>query len=163
LIPTGAAGAHATGDSTMGLSAATIWWVAAGVAVAAELATGTFYLLMIALGLAAGAITAHLGFSESVQVACAAIVGGGATALWHWRRASHPRSAPAAENRDVNLDIGERVKVTEWAPDGTSRVSYRGSFWPARIAHGATAAPGEHEIVAVEGNRLVLAPRIQRN
>ena len=31
----------------MELSAATLWWVAAGVAVAAELATGTFYLLMM--------------------------------------------------------------------------------------------------------------------
>jgi membrane protein implicated in regulation of membrane protease activity len=143
----------------MELSAATIWWVAAGVAVAAELATGTFYLLMMALGLAAGAIAAHLGLSESAQVVCAAVVGGGATALWHWRRARNPRSAPAAENRDVNLDIGERVKVVEWAADGTARVTYRGSAWPARLARGATPVPGEHEIVAVEGNWLVLAPR----
>ena len=30
----------------MDLSSASVWWVAAGVAVAAELATGTFYLLM---------------------------------------------------------------------------------------------------------------------
>ena len=33
---------------------ATLGWVAAGAAVAAELATGTFYLLMVAFGLAAG-------------------------------------------------------------------------------------------------------------
>jgi membrane protein implicated in regulation of membrane protease activity len=39
----------------MDLSASTYWWVAAGVAVAVELATGTFYLLMIALGLAGAA------------------------------------------------------------------------------------------------------------
>src|ERR671928_123616 len=35
----------------MDISASTFWWVAAGVAVAAELTTGTFYLLMVALGL----------------------------------------------------------------------------------------------------------------
>ena len=52
----------------MELSAATFWWVAAGVAVAAELATGTFYLLMLALGLAAAAIAAHLGLGGSLQI-----------------------------------------------------------------------------------------------
>jgi membrane protein implicated in regulation of membrane protease activity len=143
----------------MGFSTVTIWWVAAGIAVAAELATGTFYLLMMALGLAAGAIAAHLGLSESSQVVCAAVVGGGATALWHWRRSRQPKKPPAHEDRDVNLDIGERVHVTEWAPDGTARVNYRGSGWPARLARGAMAQSGEHDIVAVEGNWLVLAPR----
>ena len=39
----------------MDWSASTGWWLAAGVLVAAELATGTFYLLMLALGAAAGA------------------------------------------------------------------------------------------------------------
>ena len=39
----------------MDVSPATVWWVVAGAAVAVELATGTFYLLMIALGLAAAA------------------------------------------------------------------------------------------------------------
>jgi membrane protein implicated in regulation of membrane protease activity len=32
---------------------ATAWWIVAGVLVAAELATGTFYLLMLAAGAAA--------------------------------------------------------------------------------------------------------------
>jgi membrane protein implicated in regulation of membrane protease activity len=143
----------------LGLSSATVWWVAAGIAVAAEFATGTFYLLMMALGLAAGAIAAHLGLSESTQVVCAAVVGGGATALWHWRRTRNAQSVPAAENRDVNLDIGARVQVAEWAADRTTRVTYRGSGWSARLARGAAATSGEHEIVAVEGNWLVLAPR----
>jgi membrane protein implicated in regulation of membrane protease activity len=147
----------------MGFSAATIWWVAAGIAVAAELATGTFYLLMMALGLACGAIAAHLGLSESAQIACAAIVGVGATAAWHWHRSRRPRNLPARENRDVNLDVGERVNVVEWAADRTTRVTYRGSGWPARLASGAVAQSGEHDIVAVEGNWLVLAPRTDRS
>lgn len=143
----------------LGLSAAAVWWVSAGVLVAAELTIGTFYLLMLAFGLAAGAVAAHLGFSPAAQVTVAALVGGGATAIWHWYRARNPRSAPAAENRDVNLDIGSRVGVEAWTPEGTARVTYRGSAWPARLAPGSAAAPGEHEIVAVEGNWLVLAPR----
>jgi len=142
----------------MDLSAATLWWVAAGVAVAAELATGTFYLLMIALGLAAGAVAAHLGLGGTAQVVVAALVCAFTTATWHWRRARAPRSAPAAQNRDVNLDIGERVHVDAWGADRTARVPYRGSLWTARLQPGAPALAGPHRVAAVEGNWLVLAP-----
>jgi len=145
----------------MDLSNASVWWIAAGVAVAAELATGTFYLLMIALGLGAGALAAHFGSTQPVQLLVAAVVGGGATALWHWRRvASAGPALPTAEDRDVNLDIGERVNVPAWASDGTARVSYRGSTWAARLQPGAPAVAGEHVVAAVEGNWLVLAPRL---
>ncbi len=142
----------------MELSAATFWWFAAGVAVAVELATGTLYLLMMALGLAAAAIAAHLGLAFPAQIVVGAVAGGGTTALWHWRRARQPRSAPAQQNRDVNLDIGERVHVSLWAADRTARVQYRGSTWTARLAPGANAAPGDHHVSAVEGNWLVLTP-----
>ena len=142
----------------MDVSNATVWWVAAGAAVAVELATGTFYLLMVALGLAAAAVAAHLGASTSVQIIAAALVGGGATAVWHWRRFNQPSTAPAHENRDVNLDIGERVNVAAWASDRTARIAYRGSTWTARLAPGAAPTVGEHRIVAVEGNWLVVAP-----
>ena len=142
----------------MDLPVPTLWWIAAGAAVAVELATGTFYLLMVALGLAAGAVAAHLGLAVAAQVVVAALVGGGATAVWHWRRFRQPQSAPSRENRDVNLDIGEHVNVRAWVDDGTARVNYRGSAWTARAAPGATPRSGEHRIVAVEGNWLVLEP-----
>jgi membrane protein implicated in regulation of membrane protease activity len=142
----------------MDLPASTMWWVAAGIAVAVELATGTFYLLMLALGFAAAAIAAHLGLGGSAQITAAALVGGGATALWHWKRMRAPRSKPAPENRDVNLDIGERIDVPAWGADGTARVHYRGSTWTARLAPGAAPRPGAHRVAAVEGNWLVLAP-----
>jgi membrane protein implicated in regulation of membrane protease activity len=146
----------------MDISATTVWWVLAGIAVAVELATGTFYLLMLALGLAAGAVASHLGFGVPLQIAIAGIVGGGATALWHVRRAHEAPAAPAAENRDVNLDIGERVHVQEWSANRTARVQYRGSPWEARLAPGATPATGEHVVSAVEGNWLVLEPAAPR-
>ena len=141
----------------MDVSPATVWWVVAGAAVAVELVTGTFYLLMIALGLGAAALAAQWGASTSAQVIAAALVGGGATALWHWRRFNQPSTAPARENRDVNLDIGERVTVATWADDRTARVPYRGSTWTVRLAPGETPTSGEHRIVAVEGNWLVLS------
>ena len=142
----------------MDWSASMFWWVAAGVAVAAELATGTFYLLMIALGLAAAALAAQFGASGTLSVVVAAVVGFGATALWHWRRARSPRSQPVATNRDANLDIGERIRVDAWGDDRTARVAYRGSTWIAHLAAGAPATSGEHVVAAVEGNWLVLKP-----
>ena len=142
----------------MDIPGSTFWWVAAGIAVAAELGTGTFYLLMIALGLAAGALAAHAGLGDSAQIAAAAVVGAAATVGWHWHRRRAGPALPVPTNRDVNLDVGERVHVDAWAPDRTARVHYRGTAWTARLAPGAPAVPGEHRVAAVEGNWLVLAP-----
>ena len=50
----------------------TLWWLMAGAAVVAELMTGTFYLLMLAIGLAAGALAAHLGMGMEAQLVAAA-------------------------------------------------------------------------------------------
>ena len=147
----------------MTISPTTLWWVLAGIAVAMEISTGTFYLLLLALGLAAGAIAGHLGFSVPLQIVAAAAVGGGTTALWRWRHAQTTPVLPAASNRDVNLDIGERVFVQEWAANRTARVQYRGSPWEARLAPGATAVAGEHLVSAVEGNWLVLEPAAPRH
>jgi membrane protein implicated in regulation of membrane protease activity len=132
------------------------WWIATGILVAAELATGTFYLLMLAVGSAAAAIAAYFGVAFSGQLVAAALIGGGAVALWHVKRSREPAAAPVSENRDVNLDIGERVRVTQWDPDGSARVNYRGAAWSARFAGSGTPAPGEHVIRAVDGNRLLL-------
>ncbi|HOI65513.1 MAG TPA: NfeD family protein, partial [Thiomonas arsenitoxydans] len=37
----------------------TAWWILAGFFVAMELVSGTFYLLMLAVGAVAGALAAH--------------------------------------------------------------------------------------------------------
>ncbi len=143
----------------MAVSMATWWWVLAGLIVAAELATGTFYLLMIALGMAAGALAAHAGLGLTAQIVVAALVGGGATAIWHWsRRRDRASELAVHENRDVNIDIGEPVHVDAWTGDRTARVSYRGSTWSARLLPGALPVSGLHRVAAVEGNWLVLAP-----
>ncbi|MFO1220848.1 MAG: NfeD family protein [Burkholderiaceae bacterium] len=137
---------------------AVTWWVVAGLLVAAELATGTFYLLMLAVGAAAGAIAAHLGWAFAAQCVAAALVGGGATAAWHLKRFRHPHSAPAEANPDVNLDIGQTVRIERWNDDRTAQVQYRGARWAVVFGGSGTPAPGEHTIVAVQGSRLVVAP-----
>jgi membrane protein implicated in regulation of membrane protease activity len=142
----------------MELTASTLWWVLAGLLVVVELLTGTFYLLMLALGSAAGALAAHLGLGNAMQMVAAAMIGGGGTAIWHFRRASAPRSAPAASNRDVNIDIGQTVYVEAWGQNRLARVSYRGASWEVHHVGPADPAAGEHVIVAVQGNRLDVAP-----
>jgi membrane protein implicated in regulation of membrane protease activity len=140
----------------MPLGESTIWWLLTGAAVAVELLTGTFYLLMLAIGLAAGAIAAHAGASLTVQLITAAAVGGGAVAAWHLQRGKRPGEPDAAANRDVNLDIGEVVQVDAWDADGTASVKYRGANWTVVALAGAVHGTGPHRVREVIGNRLVV-------
>lgn len=132
------------------------WWAAAGALIALELVTGTFYLLLIALGLAAAGFAAHAGFGASLQLLAAALVGGGAVGVGMLRSAKAPPPPPPGANPDMVLDIGERVEVPAWGSDGLARVNYRGSMWTARYEGPGEPCPGPHLILAIEGSRLVL-------
>ena len=140
------------------MEASTIWWVMAGITVAAELLIGSFYLLMLSLGMAAGAIAAQAGSPLTVQMVVAAGVGGAAVLLW--RRVKQGRGAEleAQSNPNVNLDIGALVMVQAWASDGSAQVNYRGANWTALHRPGLVPVPesGEHRVVEVQGSRLVL-------
>lgn len=138
------------------MSEPTLWWMAAAIAVAVELATGTFYLLMLSIGLAAGALAAHSGAALPVQFVVAALVGGGAVAVWHVVRGKRHKQPPAEANRDVNLDIGETVQVDGWKPDGTAVVKYRGANWTVADAGTPPHLPGPHRVREVVGSRLVV-------
>ena len=146
----------------MDFGATTLWWVAGGLLVAAELLSGTFYLLMLALGCAAAAMAAWSGAALPAQLLAWAVVGGGATAAWHFSRMRSPRSAPSESNRDVNIDIGQTVYVDHWDDRGVARVQYRGAAWTVQLGGSAAPAPGSHVIVAVRGNQLEVAPAAAR-
>ncbi len=134
----------------------TIWWLLAGSAIGIELASGTFYLLMLAIGLAAAAIAAHVGASVNTQIVIAALVGSGAVLAWRAYKQSNPPSLPANANRDVNLDIGETVHVDAWNPDGTTTVKYRGANWAVSSLEGDALASGPHRVIEVVGSRLIV-------
>ena len=133
-----------------------IWLVLTGALVAFELITGTFYVLMIAIGMAFGAVAAMLGMSLPVQIIIAAVVGLVATGLLHRSRFGRPLKENSARDRNVNLDIGEKVNVDSWS-DGKARVMYRGAMWDIDLAPGAIADAGAFKIVEVQGSRLVVA------
>lgn len=132
----------------------TLWWLLAGIAVAVELLTGTFYLLMLAIGMVAAALVAHLGASLTAQIATGALVGGGAVAGWHvWRSR---RGAAAGKGTNIDFDAGESVHVDAWSADHTATVRYRGTTWTAVPAGGTPQGTGLHRVRQVDGSRLVL-------
>lgn len=134
----------------------TIWWLLAGAAVALELLSGTFYLLMIAIGLAAAAAAAHLGLGLVGQMVVAAVFGGGAVVLWYLKRDRNRTEPPANANVNVNMDIGETVQVSSWNLDGTAQVQYRGANWTVVHRAGVSPAPGSHRVSELIGNRLLV-------
>lgn len=138
------------------MAQSTLWWLLAGGAIAVELLSGTFYLLMLAIGMVAGAIAAHLGASVTQQILAAALVGGGAVVAWHMYRARSPAEPAAQANANVILDVGEVVHITGWKPDGTADVQYRGAHWTAIHRAGVTPSTGPHRVAEMVGNRLLV-------
>jgi len=134
----------------------TVWWLAAGALIAVELVTGTFYLLMISIGLVAAALSAHAGLDSLWQWVVAAVVGGGSVLVWRRYKRLQPAIAPANANPDVNMDVGEIVHVDAFNPDGSCSVKYRGAHWDAALQPGEEASAGAHTIVEVVGSRLIL-------
>jgi membrane protein implicated in regulation of membrane protease activity len=105
------------------------WWIAAAVLAGAELVTNTFYLLAIAVALAAGGIAAFLGLPDEWQWAVAVALGIVLTFVAHRWRARRMQPGP-----QVQADIGNSVRVRHWNPDGSARVDYRGTQWTAELA-----------------------------
>jgi membrane protein implicated in regulation of membrane protease activity len=133
-----------------------VWSAAAGVLIVLELFTGTFYLLMMALGLAFGALAAWLGAGMPMQTIAAAVVGVLSIVLLHrsrWGRRSH---IDPARDQNVNLDIGQQLAVAAWQ-DGHARVMYRGALWDVDLGPGAQPQAGAFRIVEVRGSRLIVA------
>lgn len=133
------------------------WWIAALAVIAFELTTGTVYLLMVAIGLAAGGLAAWLGHGFVAQLLVAAVLAtAGCLVVQRWR-ARMPPQPESQRNANVQIDLGNVVTVDAWQPDGTALVQYRGAQWAAKLdsAQG-TATTGAHSIVAMQGNTLVL-------
>ena len=141
------------------MSAQTIWFSLDVLLVIGELMTGTFYLLMVAIGLLAGGLAALVGLAFPAQAIVAAIIAVFGIAGLRRSRYGRVTREDAARNRNVNLDIGEVLRVDAWSPERRARVQYRGAAWDVELAPHATASGGEFRIVEVRGNVLVVAPK----
>ncbi len=140
------------------MDASTIWWLAAGAVIVTELLTGTFYLLMVALGLVTAAVAAHMGLPPTVQMVTAAVVGGGSVVAFYFMKKRQPGDPSARADRSVNLDVGEAILIESWNLDGTTTVKYRGTQWTAIHRPGITPSTGMHRVAELVGNRLLVDP-----
>jgi membrane protein implicated in regulation of membrane protease activity len=129
-----------------------LWWMLSAGLVLVELMTGTFYLLMLALGAAAAALSQYLGAPVLWQVMVAALLGVVGGAVLNLRQ----KASNASLDSDLHLDIGKTVMVQEWDAQGQTQVKHRGAVWTALTLPHATAQAGMHRIVEISGSRLVL-------
>jgi membrane protein implicated in regulation of membrane protease activity len=132
-----------------------IWWLAALVLVIAEMASGTFYLIAVAFGLAVAGLVAYLGVAWSGQAAVAALLCSASVAgIYRWKQ----QHARPDEHANPANDIGQAVHVVHWSDERHARVSYRGAEWDAELASEATedAARQVWRIKEIVGSRLII-------
>lgn len=131
------------------------WWGLAAVLVGAELLTGTFYLVALAVAFAVGGVVAWSGGPFSAQLLIAgALAVAGTFAAHRWRRRG---VAPP----DESLDVGQTVRIATWKDDGTARVIYRGTQWDAELATPLIPRAETMVIVGTRGSRLIIADRLR--
>ncbi len=127
------------------------WLVAGFILVITELATGTFYLLVLGVAAFAGAGLAYAGGAlvwQSLVSAAVAVAG----VVWVHQYRKRTVSSPMQ-----GLDVGQPAAFDSWVNKGAghARVRYRDALWDARVAGDASGEPGEILYVAsVDGNTL---------
>ena len=139
------------------------WLVIAGVVVVLELCSGTFYLLMIAFGLVAGALAAYLGRSHEVQLIVVAVVAALSTVVLRRSRFGVRDKVVASRDPNVNLDIGQVIVINEWQPTSMglykARAMHRGALWDVEYVSSEPAHPGRYTIVEIRGSQLIVEPK----
>ncbi len=137
-----------------------VWLALAGVLVAVEIFTGTFYLLMIAVGFAAGGLAAMAGAHFSIQFIVAGAVGGLVTLLLRHSRIFRKHRVEPQRNPSVILDIGQTVEIGQWEKrhDGVckTRVNYRGALWDAELLPDGEPEAGLFTIREIRGATLLV-------
>ena len=130
------------------------WFLLALVLIGLEMATGTFYLLMVAIAMAVGGLAALWGAGVTWQLTLSALmVIAGTIVLRRWK------GSQVKEVASASLDIGQAVKVIKWNDNGSARVFYRGAEWDAEPESADTPHDETLYIAAVRGSGLVLAHR----
>lgn len=133
-----------------------LWIGLAGALIVAELVTGTFYILMAAIGALSGAALSYLGASVPVQMITAAIITVVSMyGVYFYRKRYSKEPKPAENNPDINMDIGQIIVVHEWH-DNKARVSFRGAQWDVELVPGAVPGHSGYQIVSVRGSTLIV-------
>jgi membrane protein implicated in regulation of membrane protease activity len=136
-----------------------VWWFVIGFGLlVAELLTGTFYLLIIALAMGVAGLASIAGAPFALQLVLAAGIGLGGS-MWlrmtKWGKRLHERG----DDRVQNMDIGQSLRVDQWTPARTARAQYRGSVWDVELAPGEPPVAGDFVIREIQANRLIVAAK----
>lgn len=126
-----------------------LWLVLAGILLIAEITTGTFYLLMVSLGAAVGALMAYLGYGLEIQIGAAAVFAVAGSLLLRNRSLKRSKT----DKQHDLLDIGNKLEISSWNAGGRTNVHYRGANWAAESVD-SMPVTGLHQIVDVQGSVL---------
>lgn len=132
-----------------------MWWLVTIFLVVAEMFSGTFYLLALALGVAAAGLAALMGVAANGQALTAALLCTiSVVGLYFWKQ----KAAPATEQSNFSYDIGQTVTIASWTDARRTRVNYRGAEWDAQLATEAVSdtAKQEWRIKAISGSLLII-------
>ncbi len=141
-----------------------IWFGLAVLALIGEVVNGTtFYLLLVAIGLAAGGLASLAGLNIEAQLVICCVVSLAGLIILRRTGVLKKREVDASRNADVIMDIGGILRVDAWDADRSARVQYRGASWQVELAPGHPPHPGEFVITAVRGSSLIVAPRPARS
>jgi membrane protein implicated in regulation of membrane protease activity len=140
------------GDHGGSMAAHWVWWIFGVVLIGAELVTGTFYLFAAGIACLAGGLIAWAGAPIAMQLLVTAILAIVGTLVAHRVRLRRATPAPMP-----SLDVGQPVQVQFWHPNGTARVTYRGTQWDAQLAQPDGARANTMYIVATRGSTLIVS------
>ncbi|HEX9433033.1 MAG TPA: NfeD family protein [Burkholderiales bacterium] len=130
------------------------WAIVGLVLVIAELLSGTFYLLMLAVAAFGAALAAYVGQAFPVQCIVAAVLAAAGCYGVHVYRAR------SSGKRMPPIDAGMPASFESWldARSRLARVRYRGASWDAQVEGGEGLEPGATLfVVAADGNTLKVA------
>ncbi len=128
-----------------------IWLILGFALLIIEMATGTFYLLVLGVACFGAAGAAVFGLNFPIQILIAALVSGIGAYLVHAYRGVN------TANKMPSIDAGMPARFENWTDQATgrARVHYRDASWEARVAGGADLQPGTTVYVqSSEGNTL---------
>jgi membrane protein implicated in regulation of membrane protease activity len=132
------------------MSPTSFWLTLAFLALVAEFFSGAFYLLVIAVALAAVAVFLWLNLAPwlaPLAGSLIALVGLALTWRYHHRQ---PKADPKADDPD----LGQPVQVLHILDKGIARVLYRGAEWDAELLDPHLVPGSRGVIVGRDGNRL---------
>ncbi|MDN0081566.1 hypothetical protein QU487_02170 [Crenobacter sp. SG2305] len=139
--------------------APTAWFVGALIALILEFLSGSFYLLVVAIALAGGGLSALLGGEPAYSLLASSLIGlVGFAILIRYRRRLKPRRVDPTID---DPDLYQQVTILHLDAEGRGRGFYRGAEWDIQLDAATTLSPTpEHGyIVGRDGNRLILSPQ----